>query len=209
MATPTHPEPDSPNSGSGGTGGPRPGNGCCPQPAGCSIERGSGRSGVERILTEAPATRATFYRHFPSKEDLVLAYLRGVDARIRTDVHAAIETAPSPADAVRAIGTAVADDLTKPEFRGCAFLKAAAEYPDPHDPVRRVVLDHRAWYVATLTELFTQVFGTSPRRGRPEHAAQHFLMMRDGAMTGADLDGVDSVGAAFHHGVEGLLTLLH
>jgi AcrR family transcriptional regulator len=165
--------------------------------------------GVERILTEAPATRATFYRHFPSKEDLVLGYLRGVDARTRLAVDSAIESATSPAGALRAIGTSVADDLTDPGFRGCAFLKAAAEYPDPHDPVRRVVLEHRAWYLTTLTELFAQVVGASPRQGRAEHAAQHFVMMRDGVMTGAHVDGVDSVGDAFQRGVEGLLTLLH
>ncbi|MEX5635521.1 TetR/AcrR family transcriptional regulator [Parafrankia sp. FMc2] len=165
--------------------------------------------GVERILAEAPATRATFYRHFPSKEDLVIAYLRGVDADTQADVRAAVEAAQSPADALRAIGTAVADSLAAPEFRGCAFLKAAAEYPDPDDRVRQVILDHRVWYTATLTELFAQVFGDSPRRGRPEHAARHFVLMRDGAMSGAHLDGVDSVGDAFHRGVEGLLTLLH
>jgi AcrR family transcriptional regulator len=165
--------------------------------------------GVERILAEAPATRATFYRHFPSKEDLVLAYLRGVDARTFVTVETAVQASQSPADAVRRIGTAVVDDLTQPDFRGCAFLKAAAEYPDPEDPVRQVVLAHRDWYRATLTELFTDVFGTSPRRGKPHHAAQHFVMMRDGVMTGAHVDGVDSARDAFQRGVEGLLTLLH
>lgn len=165
--------------------------------------------GVERILAEAPATRATFYRHFPSKDDLVVAYLRGVDAGIRAQVQAAVEAAPSPADAIRAIGDAVADDLASPEFRGCAFLKAAAEYPDPQDPVRQVILEHRAWYTDTLTELFAEVFGDSPRRGKPEHAARHFMMMRDGAMSGAHLDGVEHVGEAFRRGVEGLLTMLH
>jgi AcrR family transcriptional regulator len=165
--------------------------------------------GVERILAEAPSTRATFYRHFPSKEDLVLAYLHGVDAHTRSAVAAAVEGAGSPADALRAVGAVVTDDLADPAFRGCAFLKAAAEYPDPADPVRRLVLDHRAWYVATLTGLFAEVFGDSPRRGRPEDAARHFAMMRDGAMTGADLDGAGEVGEAFRRGLEGLLTMLH
>ncbi|GAA4922950.1 TetR family transcriptional regulator [Actinomycetospora succinea] len=165
--------------------------------------------GVERILGEAPSTRATFYRHFPSKEDLVLAYLHGVDDRTRAVVQAAVETSPSPDDALRAIGAAVTDDLADPAFRGCAFLNAAAEYPDPADPVRRLILEHRAWYVGTLTELFGEVFGDSPRRGRPEDAAAHFVMMRDGAMTGAGLDGAEAVGAAFRRGLEGLLTLLH
>ncbi|MBL7498378.1 TetR/AcrR family transcriptional regulator [Frankia sp. CNm7] len=209
MATPTRSAPGSPNGGSGGHGRSEARERLLATASRLFYSDGIRAVGVERILAEAPATRATFYRHFPSKEDLVVAYLRGVDAHTRAGVRAAIETAPSSADALRAIGTAVADDLARPEFRGCAFLKAAAEYPDPNDPVRRVVLDHRAWYVTTLAELFTQVFETSPRRPNPQHAARHFVMMRDGAMTGAHLDGVDSVGAAFHRGVEGLLTVLH
>jgi AcrR family transcriptional regulator len=209
MVTPIRPAHDGQNSGSGRQGRSEARERLLSTASALFYREGIRAVGVERILAEAPATRATFYRHFPSKEELVLAYLRGVDAHIRADVQAAIEAAPSPADALRTIGTAVADDLAKPEFRGCAFLKAAAEYSDPDDPVRQVVLDHRAWYVATLTELFAQVFGTSPRRPRPEHAARHFVMMRDGAMSGAHLDGVDSVRAAFHRGVEGLLTVLH
>jgi AcrR family transcriptional regulator len=209
MATPTRPAPDSSSGSPRGHGRSEARERLLSTASALFYREGIRAVGVERILADAPATRATFYRHFPSKEDLVLAYLRGVDAQTRADVQAAIDTAPSPADALRAIGTAVVDDLARPEFRGCAFLKAAAEYPHPDDPVRRMILDHRAWYVATLTELFAQVFGDSPRRGKPEHAARHFVMMRDGAMSGADLDGVDSVGAAFHRGVEGLLTVLH
>jgi AcrR family transcriptional regulator len=209
MATATRSEPDGSNDGSAGLGRSQARERLLATASMLFYQEGIRAVGVERILAEAPATRATFYRHFPSKEDLVLAYLRGVDAQIRAEVAAAIEAAPSPADALRAIGTHVTSDLARPEFRGCAFLKAAAEYPDPDDQVRQVILDHRAWYVATLGELFAQVFGTSPRRGDPRHAARHFVMMRDGAMTGAHLDGVDSVGAAFHRGVEGLLTVLH
>jgi AcrR family transcriptional regulator len=209
MATPTRAAPDSPSSGSGVRGRSEARERLLATATELFYREGIRAVGVERIFAEAPVTRSTFYRHFPSKEDLVLAYLRGVDAHIRADVQAVIETATSPADAVRAIGAAVAGDLARPEFRGCAFLKAAAEYSDPDDPVRQVVLDHRTWYVTTLAELFAQAFGTSPRRPDPQHAARHFVMMRDGGMSGAHLDGVDSVGAAFRRGVEGLLTVLH
>jgi AcrR family transcriptional regulator len=165
--------------------------------------------GVDRILAEAPVTRSTFYRHFPSKEDLVLAYLRGVDAETRAGVQAAVEATSSAADAVRAIGSALADALATPGFRGCAFLKAAAEFSDPEDPVRRIVVEHRVWFVDTLTELFAQAYGGSAGRPEPRHAARHFLMMRDGAMSGAAIDGAAEVGAAFRRGVEGLLTVVH
>jgi AcrR family transcriptional regulator len=209
MATPALSEPDRPNSSSKGHRGGRSEarERLLSTASELFYREGIRAVGVERIFAEAPVTRSTFYRHFPSKEHLVLAYLRGVDVRARAEAQAAIETAPSPDAALRAIGAAVADSLATPEFRGCAFLNAAAEFPDPDDPVRQVILDHRAWYVSMLTNLFAQVFGTSPRRGKPEHAAQHFVMMRDGVMTGAHVDGVDRVGAAFQRGVDGLLTV--
>src|SRR2546429_7308408 len=136
MATPARSAPDSPHSSSRGPGRSQARERLLSTASGLFYREGIRAVGVERILAEAPATRATFYRHFPSKEDLVVAYLRGVDNDIRTAIEAAVEAAPSPADALRAIGAAVADDLARPEFRGCAFLKAAAEYPDPNDPLR-------------------------------------------------------------------------
>ena len=46
--------------------------------------------GVDRIVAEAQVTRATFYRHFPSKETLVVAYLTEVDRAVRSQVDAAV-----------------------------------------------------------------------------------------------------------------------
>lgn len=165
--------------------------------------------GVERILAEAPVTRSTFYRHFPSKEDLVLAYLRGVDAQTRAGMQTAVEATSSAAEALRAIGDALAEALATPGFRGCAFLKAAAEFSDPGDPVHQAVVEHRSWYIDTITELFAEAYGDSVGRPKPCHAGRHFLMMRDGAMCGADLDGAAEVGAALRRGVDGLLTVIH
>lgn len=165
--------------------------------------------GVERILAEVPTTRATFYRHFPSKDDLVVAYLRGVDAHTRAGVRADVDGAASPAEALRAIGDSVAESLADPGFRGCAFLKAATEFPDPADPIHQVVLEHRAWYAATITGLFARIFDADAERPDPRDAAQHFVMMRDGAMSGAQIDGAADVGIVLRRGVEGLLHVVH
>jgi AcrR family transcriptional regulator len=165
--------------------------------------------GVDRILAETPTTRATFYRHFPSKEDLVVAYLRGVDALTREAVRAAEESGPSAAEALRTIGATIAGDLTRPGFRGCAFLQAATEFPDPDDPVHRVVVDHRAWYLATITDLFARAYGDAEGRPDPERAARHFVMLRDGAMSGAHLDGTAEAADTVRRGVDGLLAVVH
>src|SRR3954471_20333533 len=65
--------------------------------------------GVDRIIADAKVTRATFYRHFPGKEDLVLAYLQSADQAIRNQVEPATHL-PAP-DALRAIAAGIADGI--------------------------------------------------------------------------------------------------
>src|SRR5689334_18106094 len=93
--------------------------------------------GIYRIVAEAKVTRATLYRHFPGKEDLVLAYLGEVDRAMRGQAEAAIAGAATAPDGVRALADAIAQGIRSPGFRGCAFLNAVAEYPDPAHPVHR------------------------------------------------------------------------
>jgi AcrR family transcriptional regulator len=100
--------------------------------------------GVDRIVSEAEVTRATLYRHFAGKEELVLACLAQVDQGMRAGVEAAVrEAGPSAADAVRAVAGFITGGIRSEGFRGCAFLNAAVEYPDPDHPVHQAVLTHR------------------------------------------------------------------
>src|SRR5690242_5421949 len=99
--------------------------------------------GVDRIVADAKVTRATFYRHFPGKEDLVLAYLRGADEAIRAQVGAARGQGLPPGATLRAVSEGIAAGIRSPGFRGCAFLNAVAEYPEPDHPVHQLVLAHR------------------------------------------------------------------
>jgi len=156
--------------------------------------------GVDRILAEAQVTRATFYRHFPGKEDLVLAYLRAADQAIRGQVEAAVAAGPSPIDALRAVGESIAQGIRSQGFRGCAFLNAVAEYSDPGHPVHQAVLAHRQWFLETITELLAGV-----REESAEPAARHFVMLRDGAMAEGCLFDPELVCETFLRGVEGLL----
>src|ERR1700759_2032999 len=82
--------------------------------------------GVDRIIVEAKVTRATFYRHFPGKEDLVLTYLRPADQGLRGQGDLIIAAGLPPTDTLRAIAAAIAQGIQSPGFRGCAFLNAVA-----------------------------------------------------------------------------------
>ncbi|NCT92458.1 TetR/AcrR family transcriptional regulator [Cellulomonas sp. APG4] len=137
------------------------------------------------VMADAHVTKATFYRHFPTKDDLVVAYLTTVAAAERAAV-AAWREHLAPAEVL----TTYADQLTAQAcgdgFRGCPFLNAVAEYPDPHHPVRRVADEHRTWLRTTAAELLAAL-------GVPDadQAAVQLVMLRDGAMlAGTGVDGV-------------------
>ncbi|MFG1621984.1 TetR/AcrR family transcriptional regulator [Kribbella sp. NPDC049227] len=157
--------------------------------------------GVDRVIADAQVTRATLYRHFPSKDDLIVAYLTQADEAIRTQIDAARAQGADPDDIIRAVSRTITDAIQTAGFRGCAFLNAAAEYPDPAHPVHQAVLRHRQWFLATLTELFS---GTG--KIDPEPAARHFVMLRDGAMAAGCLTDPKPICETFLRGIEGLLT---
>lgn len=155
--------------------------------------------GVDRIVSEGRVTLATFYRHFPSKEALVIAYLEGVHDAVAAQVTSRT-TGLEGEDRVRALGDQVVSELGFKGFRGCAFINAASEFEDPDSPVRRVIAHHRQWYYETVRRAFADA-----GHSHAGNAARHFLMLRDGAMTGGALDSATIARRTFKRGVEGLL----
>lgn len=164
---------------------------------------GIGRVGIDRLVTQANVTRATFYRHFPSKDDLVVAYLRAEDQRLRAGVDQMLATGPTPPDALRTIARAIGDSICLTGFRGCPFINAAAEYPEPQHPVRRVVSDHRAWFLQTVTEIIAKF---APDQADP--AGRQFVMLRDGAMVAGYTEQPEVAARSLRESTENLLEQL-
>jgi AcrR family transcriptional regulator len=158
--------------------------------------------GVDRIIAEAGVTKATFYRHFPSKEDLVLAYLRTAHTAIRDELESVAENAEA-FDLLRAVAGGVAQDVCREGFRGCAFINAGAEYADPADPVRLMVQEHRDWFQQFLVDAFTAAGHTDPGA-----AADHFALLRDGAMVRGYLSDPVAAGEMLLRGVEGMIRVI-
>lgn len=155
---------------------------------------------MERIVAEAKVTRATFYRHFPSKDALVAAYLQRAHQRVYGIYQRAVASGRPAADILREIGHEIVEEIRAPGFRGCAFLNAAAEYPDPSHPVHQQVLAHREWVLSTITDLFAQARDI-PREG----TGRHFVMLRDGVMAAGYLGDPIVAGETFLRGIEGML----
>lgn len=138
--------------------------------------------GVDRVISEANVTRATFYRHFPGKEDLVVAYVREQDERLRAQAAEVLESTKDPSQALAEIVEGVAAQFTTQGFRGCPFINVAAEFADAASRVRRAVDDHRSWFRTTLLELLT-----AAGHPDPEYATDLLVMLRDGGQVAAYL----------------------
>lgn len=152
--------------------------------------------GVDRIVGEGSVTRATFYRHFPSKEDLVVAYLEAEDAALRGALTAAAESLAadggSPDDVLEAVIQGIAEDISRNHTRGCPFINASAEYPDASSPVRRTVADHRSWFRSSLESALS-----AAGRDDPAGRAGALVLLRDAALVGGYLDGPDTIRDTF------------
>jgi AcrR family transcriptional regulator len=155
--------------------------------------------GIDRIVKAAPVTLATLYRHFPTKQDLVVAYLRRVHDLIAQQAAATTARASGRA-LVQALGDDVTAEIGRPGFRGCAFINAASEVEDAGSPVRQVVAEHRQWYYELVRKAFDDA-----GHARPASAARHFVMLRDGAMSAAYLDTPTVATRTFRRGVAGLV----
>ncbi|MFR9725805.1 TetR/AcrR family transcriptional regulator [Streptomyces sp. MS19] len=156
--------------------------------------------GVDRLVAEAHVTNATFYRHFRGKEDLAVAYIGGVDQAIRAQIDSLTASDAPPDGVLRGIGASLVEQIRSPGYRGCAFLNAAAEYPDPQHPVHRAVVEHRAWFLRTVTGLFAAITAAESA-----HAGRHFVMLRDGAMSAGYLGDPGVAGETLLRGIDGLL----
>lgn len=156
--------------------------------------------GVDRVITAAEVTRATFYRHFPSKQDLVVAYVRRQDAELRGRVDGAFTSTDDPDALLTAVIGGVRDEIGAEDFRGCPYINVAAEYPDAADPVRVAVEQHRRWFHETVVTLLT-----AARHPDPEYAAKLLVMLRDGAQVAGYLDDRAAAQATFVRAAESVV----
>lgn len=138
--------------------------------------RGITAVGVDLVAEHSGASKRTLYNQFGSKEHLVAAYLSARDARWRSLTEAKVAACEDPVQAVTAPFTAL-EEWSRTSTRGCAFLNALAELPDPADPGRRIVLEQKVW----LRNLFTRL-AVDAGAIAPEELATHLLLLHEGAL---------------------------
>lgn len=135
-------------------------------------ENGITRTGVDTLIEAAGVAKATFYRHFPTKGALVLAWLQDPRTRWFDRVRAHAEaSATKPRGQILAFFEAVADWLETDDFTGCPYLNTALEISNPADPVAQAISDYLAEVERYLGDLASAAGRRdAARRGTELHA---------------------------------------
>lgn len=109
-------------------------------------EHGFHAVGIDRIIDEVGVTKTTFYNHFESKDDLIIAVLRRRDDVEMRELLAEIDARGGSDLRARILGLfdALHDWFHDEGFRGCIFMNAAVEFPSPNDPVHHAAAAHGA-----------------------------------------------------------------
>lgn len=157
--------------------------------------------GVDTVIAASNVAKTTLYRHFPSKDDLVVAYLEGRNQRYWEYLTAAIDRCPdNPRAQLLTMFAAIDDILSAPDCQGCPFLITMTEFPAPDYPAHKVAIAHKQATQQRFAELAKQA-GLE----NAEELGASLLMLLDGAFAQRRLFGRHDNGITFKKAAERML----
>lgn len=147
--------------------------------------------GMDKLAAETGVSKTAIYKHFRTKEDLIVATLRLRDEQFRNWLVRRIEAlASTPKDRLLATFDALAEWFREPEFKSCMFIKASSEYQDRDHPIHATAAEHKRLLLQYLQKLATDAGAKDP-----EGLARRLLVIKEGAIVLAHLHDPEAVAA--------------
>ena len=142
------------------------------------LANGFHATGIDTILKESGVSKKTLYRHFRSKEELILGALRKYDGQFRNGFMRQVEAAAdTPYDRLLAMFDVAQDWFQQNAFYGCMFINAVGEYSAADTPIRQACKDFkkmmRGYIVGLCRELSVQDPEGAWRRDRDFARRRH------------------------------------
>jgi AcrR family transcriptional regulator len=146
--------------------------------------------GVDTIAAESGIGKMTLYRHYPSKDDLIVAYLKDSHEVFWSYFEQVTKDAPSAREKLLAFFESLQDYVKTPACYGCPFLNVATEYPETDYAGHQVALEHKQSVRARFRELAKQVGAK-----RPDVLADQLFLLMDGAYMASRMFGAKNPAA--------------
>ena len=139
--------------------------------------RGAGNVGIDLIIAESGVAKATLYKHFKSKDELIVAYMRQGDLRWLEWLQGAVSRlAPAPENQLMAVWDALEEWFSLPLFRGCLLTNTVIELAQPEHLAGAVLLEHKERVRGYLETLAVQA-GV----GNSRQTSQIWMLLLEGA----------------------------
>lgn len=108
--------------------------------------------GLDQILSEVGISKTALYKHFESKDEIILAVLKERDERDIAEALAYMNErgGDDPRRQILAFFDQLSEWFASADFRGCLFMNAATEFPSATDPIHRLAIAHGAHLSAHL-----------------------------------------------------------
>ncbi len=146
-------------------------------------QNGFQATGMDKLVAETGISKTSMYKHFRTKEDLILAVLRLRDEQFRNWLYRRMEElADSPKQQLVAMFDALEEWFGEPGYQGCMFIKASSEYQDASHPIHRQSADHKRLLEGHITELAEKA-----EIPNPSALARQLLILKEGAIVTAHL----------------------
>jgi AcrR family transcriptional regulator len=158
--------------------------------------------GVDQILAAAGVTKTTFYKHFESRDDLFVAAIQQRDQWEMLAWNRAIQKlgGDDPRQQLLAFFDVLDVWFNAPDFRGCQFINAAAEFPNPHDPVHTVAAQHKRKNRDYFRDL-----AAAAGAADPESFADRYTALVEGTLVLRQVHGRDDAARVIKPAVEWLV----
>jgi AcrR family transcriptional regulator len=165
---------------------------------------GFGAVGIDRVIAAAGVTKTTFYKHFESKDDLMVAAVRRRDEWESGAWDRAVRklAGDDPAGRLLAMMDVMDVWFNDPDFRGCMFMNTAAEFPNPHDPVHRAAAEYQRRARDHRRDL-ARAAGADPAAA--ETFADCYTALIDGALLLRQIQGRNDAARVVRPAVEQLI----
>jgi len=134
--------------------------------------------GIDQVLADVGISKTAFYKHFESKEDLMIAALEKQNDWFQDTFHRTIRErgGPSAIGQLDAAFDVVEQIVASEDFHGCMFVNVAIEFPLPHEPAHVMALKNKRAIEDTLVALAVEAEAANPRA-----LAQDLCLIMEGA----------------------------
>jgi AcrR family transcriptional regulator len=141
------------------------------------FSKGINATALEDVADAARVSKRTLYAYFDSKDDLARAYLSRL--RAKPDTVDGATTHPELDPRTRLLQILPDGALSDQPPRGCAFINAAVEEPDPDAPIRQLVIEQKKDFAARISDLARELGARDP-----DTLGRRLALLYDGAAAG-------------------------